>query len=813
MASVTTVVSGQSYQILAASYSKDGDTGNPSYCLDVKNGSKANHTTVQIEDIDYSNPQVWTVTKMKTGYYEILSRYLGKALDIAKDDDVTSGFDIEIDQDKDTLLQRWQINELSGKTCTYNNVEYQIYTVTNAKKTGLALDIEKGSADKKSGSAGNVQAKALTGNKYQQWIFIPVPKFRAGGAYEIRTYLSPTKLALDCTNGSTSNGTNVQVSGVNDHNAQKFYIDQEIYEDHTSWSIRNIGSGKDSANKKVKYVDVANGQFKNGTNVQLYQDNDTRSQRWQIIEKGTLELKEKVYAVVEIACASKTGTTSKYRLDVSEVISNYGINVQIYESNDSDAQKWVLVPTTAVDHDMPTPYDLLGAYEKGGDGKSRVNQKNPLYLTWSCSDAWVTDGANSYRIRYRTRKMKSSKSSWQNWSDWTKWKTAGVYIKKKQAWWTNDLDVSYEFANYKNMQVEFQVRSQADKDDAGNVVSEIADQVLNVARVPTMTIDSAVWSYDGLHITYTSDYTPYGSVYFNMTDLKFTKKDPDKYYDALSKHVSVRGRRGTALIPNSYLKKYPKYASDTDTGVAMLEFKIGTDQYDKLKLMTRSTTVSKEGGSVDMTTTVDTGGKGLIAEITVDKANTVRCWAIFGSKVIELTGTVSNGSTIFKYAYPFDTTFDIMTSYISDSNSAKWAVNVEEDLTAPGGINAHAWNWDDGAFVLWLTASDGGLTEARSYSTQSEEQVLVGRRHPAVSFLSDAKGRNFTTVSSTIEGVMIPGDNYDTSLKDFEALLEQGHVTYRGPRGRTATVAVTSGEITKTKEYVNVSITQTEEQL
>lgn len=747
---------------------------------DVRDGQNA-----QVWTINYSAAQTWKVVKTKTGH-EILSRFLGKALDMT-DGKIQSGTNVQLYQANDTRAQRWNI-VATGETKTIGDTSYPLYYVYAYTNKNVVLDV---AGDQQAASGTNVRLWKFLPNAGQKWAFVPVPAFRSGGVYEVRSYLSPSKMTLDAEAAKHVNGTNLQIYAVNHTNAQKFYLADE----GDGWSIRNVESGK--------YVDVTGDDMKSGTNVQLYEDNDTRAQRWKVAEYGTAEIDGKKCEVVEFGA----GNSAKYNMDVYGAVNSNGTNVQIYAANHTKAQQWALWSTCATDPNMPVPCNIKLAYKVGGD--SYVNVKQPddsdefgtLHPTWQCSDAWVTDGSNSYRWRWRKRYMKGTTSSWQPWGAWTDWETASAYSEGTSAWETHGFDVGYKFSdNIKNCQVEIQVCSQGVEDNATeNIASDAADQVCGVIRRPTVTVTGAAWACDGLRVSYETDY-PYGTIAIHLKTLEFAGSS------ALKKAIDVSARSGTFLIPQSGIKSQP-----ADGATATMTFALGNDQCATFGGgdVSGSATVAYDAGTVDVAPAYRLNDNGLALDLTVPHANTVRMWMVYDGKTVELEGTVANGETSFSALYPFDMDFALFTSYIS-SDGSEWGTDytVIPDLESP---RAHAWNWDGGFLALWLDAEF--VKESRSYGVQADEHVLVGREHPVVSFLSSSEGRSFTSVTSSITGVLMDDDKYGCTADDVEELLAAGHVTYRSPAGRIATVAIKAAEVTQRRLYAEVSVDQTEEQL
>ncbi|CAF2760990.1 unnamed protein product [Rotaria sp. Silwood2] len=125
--------------------------------------------------------------------------------------------------------------------------------------------------------------------------------------------------ALDVANSGTKNGTNVQIYTNNDTSAQK-------------WHIQNTGDGSYKLINIIcgKVLDVEQSSTLNGTNVQIWEDNGTAAQRWNLKAIGD----ENIYKLVNVICGKA--------LDVDHSGTADCTNVQIWTDNNTAAQKWRL---------------------------------------------------------------------------------------------------------------------------------------------------------------------------------------------------------------------------------------------------------------------------------------------------------------------------------------------------------------------------------------------------------------------------------------------------------------------------------------
>jgi len=141
----------------------------------------------------------------------------------------------------------------------------------------------------------------------------------ADGLYRLNT---PGGQALDVSAGGTTDGTKVQIWSDNGTAAQ---IWQVTWQGDGTYSVVNPRSGKS--------LDVNGGRSDNGTQVQIYTGNGTCAQRWSIVANGS------GYSLLS-ACSAKA-------LDVSAGGTANGTKVQIFDRNGTSAQTWFFNRITA----------------------------------------------------------------------------------------------------------------------------------------------------------------------------------------------------------------------------------------------------------------------------------------------------------------------------------------------------------------------------------------------------------------------------------------------------------------------------------
>ena len=137
------------------------------------------------------------------------------------------------------------------------------------------------------------------------------------GAYVIKSALDATKV-LDVMGQSTENEGNVQIWGNNDTVAQKFNV---IKQSDGTYKIQNTNS--------EKYLTVQAGNYQNSTNIFQYSNLGNDQQKFEIIRASD--------GYFRIRCAGN----SNYSIDVAGGNVAEGTNVQIYNNNTTPAQKWI----------------------------------------------------------------------------------------------------------------------------------------------------------------------------------------------------------------------------------------------------------------------------------------------------------------------------------------------------------------------------------------------------------------------------------------------------------------------------------------
>lgn len=213
---------------------------------------------------------------------------------------------------------------------------------------GRVLDLTAGST----ANGTRLQLWQANGSPAQAFALASTTDALPNGTYTLT--VANTNLAIDVANASYASGANVQVFQSNNSGAQKWNVARNA---DGTYTIVNAASGK--------ALDVAGGSAYSGANVQQYQPNGSAAQRWIItFDAGGYKI------------ASAAGAGGACVLDVSGGITSNGNaanggNLQVYQSNNSAAQRFTLQPTTYV---PPMPPTQLSMYTRAQGRFSATNR-------------------------------------------------------------------------------------------------------------------------------------------------------------------------------------------------------------------------------------------------------------------------------------------------------------------------------------------------------------------------------------------------------------------------------------------------------
>lgn len=325
--------------------------------LDLVAGGSADGTNLQTYEDNGTAAQRFTLKKvdyLKDGIYKISSLAdLSKVLDINAASSA-DGAKAQAYESNDTLAQRFEVslNEdgsfrirtaASGGFLTQSSAN-STDVVQRGNRTTAAVDMNTWKlvwqggyytvvrADTASSSAAGQKALSLEGTQNGKALKVASNT----GSYDLKHFLfeqaslindglyeivSRLGLDLDAAGAGATSGTNVQIYEKNNSVAQKYYVTSA---GGGYYAITNAASGL--------ALDVNAGSTENGANVHLWESNGTDAQRWTVV-------------IADGGGITFINKASGKALDVAAANASNGANVQSFERNYTYAQAWSLSPT------------------------------------------------------------------------------------------------------------------------------------------------------------------------------------------------------------------------------------------------------------------------------------------------------------------------------------------------------------------------------------------------------------------------------------------------------------------------------------
>lgn len=348
------------------------------YVLDLSTGKAINSSNIQLYTYCGSNAQRWKFSKLvsKTDKLNSLAQsnknvladgtyVISTALSSNYVLDVYGGYtwnkaNVQLFAKNGTDAQAFKVTHDSQGYVTFTNVN-----------SGKVLDV----AGSRAGNNANVQQYSLDGSRAQKWVVQ-----KNGSGYTIISTLDPN-FVLDLSGALVMNGRNIGLYQNNGSKAQqwnfsKHMTDRERCDLFAAQNKDKIADGVYYIkNKNVNYaLDVYGGSLYGGANVQLYSLNRSNAQKWKITHdsKGYVMF-QNVGSGMYLTAGGSGNSANVYQqkqsngynqkwiimfdtnsnlrivsalhsnrvLDVhGGMIRNFS-NIQLYDSNNSNAQKWV----------------------------------------------------------------------------------------------------------------------------------------------------------------------------------------------------------------------------------------------------------------------------------------------------------------------------------------------------------------------------------------------------------------------------------------------------------------------------------------
>lgn len=343
--------------------------------VDVNAGAIYSGANVQIYENNDSGAQIWRIDLDHSGYYTFTNIQSNKVLDVNAGLAV-NGNNVQQYAANQTKAQKWIVKKADIG-----------FVIASALNNQYVLDL----AGANSANGSNIQIYQSNNTKAQRWFFNKYitkeqemdsmaamnKNLVANGQYYIVN--SQTGQVLSVYGQSTGNQANVDLEKNYQASSQVWEISHDLKGYIT---FKNIGSGK--------VLDVAGANTASGTNLQIYESNGTRAQKWVVRRDGSnFEIisaldpdraiaqsgsnaqisvqnsslaaekwilkkaedlrtrldqiaKNNLNVVADGAYVIRSALNDKMVLDVNAGSTANGANIQVYEYNGSNAQKFLI---------------------------------------------------------------------------------------------------------------------------------------------------------------------------------------------------------------------------------------------------------------------------------------------------------------------------------------------------------------------------------------------------------------------------------------------------------------------------------------
>lgn len=326
--------------------------------LDICNGSSSNGANLQTYSWNGTNAQLWKFINMGNGSYYIRSK-LGTVIDVTNGS-IQTGTNIQMYTLNYSSAQKWTLKSTAVKA---ESIAEGTYTIQAAVNTNYVLDIAGGST----ADGGNVQIYSKNNTLAQNFVVTSV----GNGYYKI--VCEGTGKVLDVSGGSSANGTNVQQYKWNGSAAQ-------------CWRFIDAGNGSYYIQSKLGTVlDIVSGAIYAGNNVQTYMLNETNAQKWKLSKLNYADIAEGTYTI-------QTALSTNKVLDVLNGSYDNGANIQIYDKNGTSAQNFVIKKLSSHEYQITCEksgkaLDVAGASTSVGTNVWQYSKNNSNAQKWRFIDA------------------------------------------------------------------------------------------------------------------------------------------------------------------------------------------------------------------------------------------------------------------------------------------------------------------------------------------------------------------------------------------------------------------------------------------
>lgn len=681
--------------------------------------------------------------------------------------------------------QQWSIED-TGNTYTVSGQTYSGYKIKTALNTSYEMEAYGSASSVAKGT--NLDIARSSSDLDHVWLFVPAPILQAGRAYRLLSAADHNVAA-----GLSGNSGDVQVKlvGSTDSNDQRWMVTN---------SYPNV---KVSPLSNSKLFMAPKGySAANSVPVNVLKDSSDQSTQWYPAIVGSQTLNGQQYPLVNFRNLEGVNLV----MDVKGGKANIGTVVQVYTDNDTKGQQFLAIPETALDTALPAASKLGIADSLGGKARSTISGTDvTAWLSWLGT---ATDWELRYRLQYRdASKGQSDFAGWSAWKNIQGDATAGL------GWGTGEnatciptkqRDDDGAMRNYSRaltfgtlsgngkdaVRIQWEVRQWASRSSAYpvNRHGNVASSTSTIVWEPTCTIDAALWSTDGLRLTYSTDQLRGGNK-MTITRLAATLDGEEHViYDGEGLVMEGLAASGSVMIPQD--------------GIGFL-----FNEGDPITVEATWTNADGINVSCDYSGTIayDTGKTSIISAPTITPPSEANGWMLhvnasssvadsaqlyldYGSTRTTLTHYEDDGNLVWDVPVRYGESYDV---YILAQSGAEWDKYQGATMPAVDNPYRYVFNFADGCFVVH---GDAGSPPSfsLSYEADVDAQMTNGTTYEVVHYGFGRKA------SGQLSGVYVPMlGTMHTSTEQLQALMAAGYAWLRD-ESKCYRVAVTGYELTKT---------------
>lgn len=268
--------------------------------------------------------------EIKTGTYKIVSALDNNKILTEKNGNIVLG------DENSSGVTTWDVYS-NGTT----------YYIKNHNNNNYSIDLDRAKLANKS----NIKLYKVNGSKAQRWNLY----YTSNSYYYITSSLG--NYNLDVAGGNGKTGANIWLYKNNGTNAQKWKFvrvdeNKKVLEDGTYI----IKSKANSSN----VIDLAGGKTSNKTNVQMYSNNFTWAQVWNI------KYNDGYYKITSYLDDKKS-------IDIQSGIYRKKTNIWLYDNNSTNAQKYIIINNSDNTYSIRSYDGLFTLDIEAGSTKSGTN--------------------------------------------------------------------------------------------------------------------------------------------------------------------------------------------------------------------------------------------------------------------------------------------------------------------------------------------------------------------------------------------------------------------------------------------------------